>query len=49
MQDRKIMKWYDIESFAKHFNLQPHEQILLADRLIFPLKPHIKQGRTVDL
>ncbi len=49
MRDRKIIKWYDIESFAKHFNLQPHEQILLADRLIFPLKPHIKQGRMIDL
>lgn len=49
LQDRKIMKWYDIESFAKYFNLEPHEQILISDRLIFPLKPHIKQGRTIDI
>jgi len=48
IQDRKIMKWYDIESFAKHFNLQPHEQMLLSDRLIFPLKPHVKKGRAID-
>ena len=49
LQDRKIMKWYDIESFAKYFNLEPHEQILISDRLIFPLKPHIKQGRAIDI
>ena len=49
IKDREIMTWYDIESFAKYFNLQPHEQVLISDRLIFPLKPHIKQGRTIDM
>lgn len=48
MRERKIMKWYDIESFSKHFNLQPHEQMLISDRLIFPLKPNVKKGRAID-
>lgn len=49
INDRKFMNWYDIESFANHFNLQPHEMVMLEDRLIFPLKPQVKKGRHVDI
>lgn len=49
INDRKFMNWYDIESFANHFNLQPHEMVMLEDRLIFPLKPQVKKGRPVDI
>lgn len=49
MNDRKFMNWYDLESFANHFNLQPHEIVMLEDRLIFPLKPQVKKGRPVDI
>ncbi len=48
MNDRKVMKWYDLESFAKHFNLQPAEYVHNEDKLIFPLKPQAKRGRAVD-
>lgn len=49
IKDRESINWYDIESFAKYFNLQPHEAIMVEDRLKFPLKPKIKKGRTVDI
>ncbi|CCY25582.1 uncharacterized protein BN676_02159 [Brachyspira sp. CAG:484] len=40
--------YYDIETFANDFNLQPHEMIMIQDRLIFPKKPAPKSGRTID-
>lgn len=49
INDRKFMNWYDLESFANHFNLQPHEMVMIEDRLIFPLKPQVKKGRPVDI
>ena len=42
--------WYDIDSFVQDFNLQPHEMVLIQDRLIFPPKPNIKIGkRKIDI
>lgn len=41
--------YYDIESFSADYGLQPHQVIEVQERLIFPLKPHIKQGRTIDM
>lgn len=49
MKDRKLVHWYDLESFCKYFNLQPHEQIMLEGRLTFPLKPQLKKGRAIDI
>lgn len=40
--------WYNIESFASEFNLQPHEMIQLENCLIFPAKPNSKHGRIVE-
>lgn len=40
--------WFDMETFAHDLNLQPHEVVLIEDRLIFPLKPSSKVGRIVD-
>lgn len=40
--------WYNIESFANYFNLQPHEMALIESRIIFPLKPKAKIGRIID-
>ena len=42
--------WYDIDSFVQDFDLQPHEMVLIQDRLVFPPKPRAKTGnRKVDL
>ncbi len=41
-------KYYDINSFAQDFELQPHEIIEIQDYLVFPLKPNIKHGRKVE-
>ncbi len=43
------MMWYDIDSFAQDFELQPHEIIMLQDRLNFPIKPNVKLGRKIDI
>ncbi len=48
INERKTMTWYDLDSFAKYFDLQPHERVLLEDKLIFPKKPLIKKGRTLE-
>jgi len=42
--------WYNIDSFAVHFNLQPHEIVQIRDWLIFPKEPikRIKTGRKVE-
>lgn len=49
VKDRNNGKmWYNMESFADYFDLQPHERVLIADRLLFPLKPNSKVGRKVD-
>ena len=37
--------WYDINSFVADFNIQPHEMIMIQDRLIFPPKPNVKMGK----
>ena len=51
IQRRKQKKmWYDIDSFVQEFELQPHEMVLIQDRLVFPPKPRAKTGnRKVDL
>ena len=49
MQERKEGKlWYDIDSFVMDFELQPHEMVLIQDRLIFPPKAKNKSGRKID-
>lgn len=37
--------WYDIDSFVAEFNIQPHQMIMIQDRITFPLKPQIKSGK----
>lgn len=41
----KGQMWYDIDSFAQEFNIQPHEIIMIQNRLKFPLKPKTKLGK----
>ncbi len=41
-------KYYDLETFAMDFELQPHQMIMLEDKLIFSQKPANKIGRKVD-
>lgn len=41
--------WYDIDSFVKEFEIQPHEMIAIQDRIIFPAKPKNKYGRRIDI
>lgn len=41
--------WYDMDSFAMDFELQPHQIIEIQDRLIFPPKPKNKIGRKLDI
>ncbi|MCM1264971.1 MAG: hypothetical protein NC200_02125 [Candidatus Gastranaerophilales bacterium] len=48
IKDRITMNWYDMDSFANYFNLQPHEQVMIAERIVFPLKPQVKKGRAVE-
>ena len=40
--------YYDIDSFAEAFGLQPHQMIEIQDRIIFPPKPINKMGRKID-
>ncbi len=40
--------YYDIDSFAEAFGLQPHQMIAVQDRIIFPPKPINKIGRKID-
>ena len=40
--------YYDIDTFANDFNLQPHERLMIQERLIFPRKAVPKSGRTID-
>lgn len=50
IRDRNNGKqYYDIESFAFDFDLQPHEKLLLQDKLIFAHKPKNKLGRRIDI
>ena len=50
LEDRNNGKmWYNIEVFASDFSLQPHEVILLQDRLTFPHKPNVKIGRKLEI
>lgn len=41
-------KYYDLETFAMDYELQPHQMIMLEDKLIFSQKPINKFGRKVD-
>ena len=50
IEDRNNGKmWYNIDTFASDFSLQPHEVILLQDRLAFPHKPNVKIGRKLEI
>lgn len=40
--------YYDMEIFANIFGLQPHQMLDIQDRIIFPKKPNVKQGRKLD-
>ena len=40
--------YYDLETFAEDFGLQPHQMIAVQDRIIFPPKPINKIGRKID-
>lgn len=40
--------YYDLETFAEAFGLQPHQMIEVQDRIIFPPKPINKIGRKID-
>lgn len=49
MRERNNGKlWYDIDSFVMDFELQPHEMVLIQDRLVFPPKARSKKGRKID-
>ncbi len=41
--------WYSIEDFCQDYNPKPHELIYIENRLVFPPKPNLKKGRTVDV
>lgn len=41
--------WYDIDTFVFEFNIQPHEMLLIQDRIQFPPKPKVKSGRKIDI
>lgn len=41
--------WYDIDRFVQGFNLQPHEMILIQNKIVFPPKPKVKYVRKLDL
>ena len=44
------LMWYNIDSFVQEFEIQPHEMILIQDRLVFPPKPSSKMGkRKIDI
>lgn len=40
--------YYNIESMAQDFNLQPHQILELENKLVFPLKQSFKTGRTIE-
>lgn len=40
--------YYDIDSFAQDYQIQPHILLEIQDKLIFPQKPKNKLGRKVD-
>ena len=40
--------YYDIDSFAQDYQIQPHIILELQDKIIFPQKPKNKLGRKVD-
>lgn len=49
IQERKNgKKYYDLNTFAIDYELQPHQMIMLEDKLIFSQKPVNKIGRKVD-
>jgi len=49
LEERTFGKlWYDIDTFAQDFDLQPHEIILAQDRIVFPPKPKVQSGRKID-
>lgn len=41
--------YYDIDLLATDLKLQPHEMIMIQDKLIFPAKPKSKLGRRVEV
>ena len=41
--------WYDLETFVQDFGLQPHEMIMIQDRIKFPDKPKNRYGRKLDI
>ena len=41
--------WYDMDSFVQDFELQPHEMVMIQDRIKFPEKPKNKYGRKIDI
>ena len=50
IEDRNNGKmWYDIDTFVQDFGLQPHEMLMIQDRIKFPNKPKNKYGRKLDI
>lgn len=45
---KKGKKYYVLETFAMDYELQPHQMIMLEDKIIFSQKPNSKWGRKVD-
>lgn len=44
------LMWYNIDSFVQAFNLQPHEMILIMDKINFPERQHTKVSyRKIDI
>ena len=44
------LMWYNIDSFVQAFNLQPHEMILIMDKIKFPTKQNTKASyRKIDI
>ncbi len=41
--------WYDIDTFVQDFGLQPHEMIMIQDKIKFPDKPKNRYGRKLDI
>lgn len=50
IKERKNGKmWYNLESFVQDFELQPHEMILIQNKINFPERPRNKYGRKLDI
>ena len=50
IEDRDNGKmWYDLDTLVKDFELQPHEMLMIQDRIKFPNKPKNKYGRKLDI